>query len=439
MIKTQFITLIFFLLSSRAWAVKASLISWHSLQDDKYLKIHLNFDKKIDYSFLKKEKANSHVYYVPHAINSKFGERQDLSHLLAISFWIKKYKSGLRFKFYPRGVKNLKTRLIHNRKTLEILFLSPYLSRTEIDPLGENFVVCIDAGHGGQDPGAHGSYSDEKDVVLKIARILKQEINSKPNLKAYLTRDSDYKILLEDRGKVNDYAGADVFISLHMNASVASARGFEIFYISKKGALDYKTKSLKVDVPEILATKKEKTQKILNEILDDLIQNETMNDSALFAQSLAFEMKKIKSRRNRGVRREAFVVLKNIETPSVLIELGFITNKSDEKYFNKKSSQREMSKKIATGVVNFLKKYKSLPKVSGNSFYEKLKRPIISRYPKFIIEYKNYTIKSGDTFLKIAKRFKISYSKLKRANPTIKPDRLYVGKILKIPNILKNK
>lgn len=437
MIRFSFYILLLSVFTMTGVCSKARLKSWHTVEDDLYLKVRLNFDKKIKYSSFKIKKNGAHVYTVPNTVNSRFSKRQDLSHLLAVSFWVTKYKRGLRFKFFPRGVTDLKSKLINNNKTLEVTFPSPYLSRKQIDSKSEKFVICIDAGHGGQDPGAHGSFSDEKDVVLKMSRVLRDEINSRPGLKAYMTRDSDYKIMLADRGKINDYAGADVFISLHMNASVPSANGFEIFYISKKGAKDYKTKSLKKNIPNILATKKEKSERILNEILDDLIQNETMNESALFAQALAYEMKKVKSRRNRGVRREAFVVLKNIETPSVLIELGFITNKKDEAYFNSKSSREEMSKHIADGVVNFLKKYKSLPKTLGESFYKKTMRPIVTKYPKVNVEYLDYKVKAGDTFLKIVKKFKTSFSKLKRANPKVNPDRLYVGKVLKIPKLLQ--
>ncbi|MCO4782579.1 MAG: N-acetylmuramoyl-L-alanine amidase [Candidatus Cloacimonetes bacterium] len=437
MFRYSLILFLFIFFGTTTYSAKARLLSWQTLEDDLYLKVQLNFDKAIKYSSYKVQKNHAHVYTVPNAVNSRFSKRQDLSHLLAISFWVSKYKRGLQFKFFPRGVEKLSSKLINKNKTLEVTFPSPYLARKQIDKRSENFVVCIDAGHGGQDPGAQGSFSNEKEVVLKMSRALRDEINKKPGLVAYMTRDSDYKIMLGDRGKINDYAGADVFISLHMNASVPSAHGFEIFYISKQGAKDYKSKSPKKNIPKILATKKEKSELILNEILDDLMQNETMNESALFAQALAYEMKKVKSRRNRGVRREAFVVLKNIETPSVLIELGFITNKKDEAYFNSKSSRQEMSKHIANGVVKFLQKYKSLPKTVGDSFYKNTQRPIITKYPKILVEYIDYKVKRGDTFLKIAKKFKVSFSKLKRANPKVNPDRLYVGKKLKIPKIIQ--
>ena len=379
-----------------------------------------------------------HIFTIPNSFNSKFSKRQNLSHLLAISFWIEKYRGGLRFKLYPRGVEKLQAKLIHNQKTLEILIPSPYLSRKQIDPEGNKFVVCIDAGHGGQDPGSQGKSDDEKDIVLKVSRNLRDVINALPGMVAYLTRNSDYKIELPDRARVSNYAGADVFISLHMNAiDNPKPNGFEIFYISKKGALDHKKVSLKTEKIDILSTRREKSQNILQQILIDLQQNQTVNESALFAQSLAYEMKKVKSRRNRGVRRDSFIVLKNIETPSVLIELGFITNKKDLDYFKSKSSRIEMCKRISQGVINFLKKYKSLPKESGTSFYKDSKTPILTKYPKFVVEYKRYVVRPGDTFLKLVKKFKVSYSRLKKANPKINPDRLYVGKTLKIPNIIQ--
>jgi N-acetylmuramoyl-L-alanine amidase len=424
------ILIIFSWFLSAGFLFGAVELTHYEMEDSNdYLKLRFNFFSSVpNYKVIEQKSKRRHLIRIPKGRSRFVKGRQDLDHLLGISFHVKNRKKYLDLVIYPRGPVPIEVNTLNNKKTIEVTFKNFYPRREELDPEGDKYVVCIDPGHGYPDPGAEGKNSTEAQINLLVAKQLKKELSSRAGVVAFLTRETDYKIKLEDRPKISDRASADVFLSLHLNAFMPKIRGFEIYFLSEAGA----TQSVQANVStsdSVQDSKEQSSKNILNKIILDMQKNSTVNISSLLAQSVSKEMGKIKGLRNRGVNRAAFVVLKTIKTPSILIEQGFITNLQDEKYFLSKQGQEEASERITDGIIKFLNQQNLRPKLPN------LVEPrcIVTRVPKEIPALDFYKVKPGDTLIKIAQIYNISYKSIMSANPGLKPSRIPVGKKLKIP------
>jgi N-acetylmuramoyl-L-alanine amidase len=231
----------------------------------------------------------------------------------------------------------------------------------EIRPKGTK-VVVIDPGHGGEDPGAIGpKRTMEKEIVLKVGEKIVHLLNQHKETQAFLTRKGDYFIPLEERIKIAREYGADLFISLHTDGSFnPQVRGSSVYCLSLSGATD--------EAAKILADK-ENTSNILggaflrptafakdpnlNQILLDLMQNNSMKESFRLAENLLENLKAVNSLKYTSYRQANFIVLKAPDIPSVLVEMAFITNKEDERLLN----LNDFQEKIAKTLSNTIKKY----------------------------------------------------------------------------------
>lgn len=231
----------------------------------------------------------------------------------------------------------------------------------EIQPKGTKIVV-IDPGHGGEDPGAIGPRKTmEKDIVLKVGEKIIQLFNNQSDIKAFLTRKGDYFIPLEGRVKIAREYKADLFVSLHTDGSFnPRARGSSVYCLSLTGATDEAAKILanRENMSNILGGAFLRPVSLskdpnLNQILLDLMQNNSMKESFRFAELALDEIKKINQLKYQTYRQANFIVLRAPDIPSVLIEMAYITNKEDEKLLNKNDFQE----KIATSIVNSIKKF----------------------------------------------------------------------------------
>lgn len=216
------------------------------------------------------------------------------------------------------------------------------------------WVVVIDAGHGGQDPGAislGGVY--EKQITLAMARALREEVKALRRYKVVLTRNSDRFIRLRDRIAIARAAGADLFISLHADKGQSSAtRGLSVYTLSER-ASDAEAAALaerenKVDLIGGIKLAGE-TPEVTN-ILIDLIQRETLNDSAQVASMLVSELNDATLLLPRTHRFAGFAVLKAPDVPSVLIELGYLSNAADERLLLSTEHRRTLAKRIARAI-----------------------------------------------------------------------------------------
>ena len=224
----------------------------------------------------------------------------------------------------------------------------------EIRPKGTKIVV-IDPGHGGEDPGAIGpKRTMEKDIVLKVGEKVVHLLNQNTETQAFLTRKGDYFIPLEERIKIAREYGADLFISLHTDGSFnPQARGSSVYCISLSGATDVAAKILadKENTSNILggaflrpaAFAKDPN---LNQILLDLMQNNSMKESFRFAEDLLEDLKTVNPLKYSSYRQANFIVLKAPDIPSVLVEMAFITNKEDEHLLNSNDFQGKIAKTL---------------------------------------------------------------------------------------------
>ena len=225
-----------------------------------------------------------------------------------------------------------------------------------------SFTVVIDAGHGGHDTGAiglaHGTR--EKDLNLSVAQQLAQKISNKyPEVKVLLTRSTDVFLPLQKRADIANKNHADLFISIHTNAAEnKNACGAETFILGTDRMED----NLDVAMRENAVMKMEDDQTVYqgfdpnsieSYILFELMQNQYMDNSLAFAELVQSQFVGTLKRANRGVRQAAFWVLLKSACPSVLIEMGFLSNADEEKWL----ASEEGKKGIVNGIFNAFEKY----------------------------------------------------------------------------------
>lgn len=222
--------------------------------------------------------------------------------------------------------------------------------------------IVIDAGHGGKDPGASGTLTKEKFITLNIALKLGYYLNiNYPNINVIFTRKGDKFIPLRERCEIANRNKADLFISIHANASYNSKiHGTETYTLGlhkTKENLDVAMKENSVILFEDNYSKKYNgfdPNKATSYIIFNLMQGVTLDKSVTLAQHVEDEFKNSNNRHSRGVRQAGFWVLKGATMPSILIETGFISNKDEEKYLCSESGQDN----IALAIFNAIKKYK---------------------------------------------------------------------------------
>jgi len=218
-------------------------------------------------------------------------------------------------------------------------------------------VVVIDPGHGGVDPGAlapSGAY--EKDITLAAAKIFKRRLDATKRYDVYLTRDTDTFIRLRDRIAIARAKGADLFISLHADSLPRRAvRGLSVYTLSEKAsdkeAADLADKENKADLIAGIDLTTESAN--VTNILIDLAQRETMNESARFAGDLVGELRSVSKVLPRTHRFAGFAVLKAPDVPSVLLEMGFLSNPQDEKALTSATYRARMADSLVQAVNRF--------------------------------------------------------------------------------------
>lgn len=252
------------------------------------------------------------------------------------------------------------------KKNLSILFLFTILTLTSFSPLGQHSykvrTIVIDAGHGGKDPGCHGTTGIEAKITLAVAlelgRIIKENM---PTTLVYYTRMSDKFVELHDRASIANRNSADLFISIHCNSGPSVVHGTETYVMGTHLSEDN------------LQVAKRENEVVLSEsdykknydgfdpkspqahILFSLYQNAYIENSILMASKIENQFEKRLGRNSRGVKQAGFLVLWKTAMPSVLIELGYLTNAAEEKYLTNKTNQVY----LASGIYRAIKEYKT--------------------------------------------------------------------------------
>ncbi len=225
----------------------------------------------------------------------------------------------------------------------------------------KKFTVVIDAGHGGKDPGALGASSFEKNIALAVALELGKFIkDSLPDVKVIFTRKTDVFVELHKRAQIANKARADMFISIHCNSSTAKhAHGSETYVMG----LHANARNMGVAQRENQVIAKEEDNTVyegfnLNSpetrILLENFQSAYLLNSANLASKIQSEFKNSVKRHDRGIHQAGFIVLWKTNLPSVLVELGFISNLDEERFLKNKTNQKE----VAQGIFKALKDYK---------------------------------------------------------------------------------
>ena len=216
-------------------------------------------------------------------------------------------------------------------------------------------IVAIDAGHGGQDPGAIGPGGTyEKNVVLAIARELARQVDATPGMKAYLVRNSDVFIPLPMRGQLARKAKADIFISLHADAAEnRNARGSSVYVLSLKGASSQRARWLadKENASDLIGgVRLQQVDNTLGSVLLDLAQSGNMRASEDAADQVLSGLKRIGNNHKPNIERANFAVLRTSDMPAMLVETAFISNAEEEKRLKDPAYQRNVAAAVLDGV-----------------------------------------------------------------------------------------
>lgn len=234
--------------------------------------------------------------------------------------------------------------------------------------------IAIDAGHGGEDPGARGANgSHEKDITLAVAKKLKEKIDAEPNMRGILTRDGDYFIPLHGRVVKARNMRADLFVSIHADAFVTpDARGSSVFALSERGATSASARYLaKIENESDLiggVSLEDKDPNLARTLLD-LSQTATINDSLKLGKSVLGNIGKINKLHKGSVEQAAFAVLKSPDIPSILVETAFISNPEEEQKLNDEGYQYQLVGAILTGIKKYFASNPALAKTKVANEY----------------------------------------------------------------------
>lgn len=239
-----------------------------------------------------------------------------------------------------------------------VLTFSSFVVNDEGD-LANKFVVVLDAGHGGKDPGNLGSGYKEKDIALKVVLAVGKELEKNPDIKVIYTRKTDKFIDLFVRGKIANKAKANLFVSVHCDSHHTQAYGAGTFVLGlhrnktnfevakKENAVIFLEDDYKKNYEGFDPNSPESAISIL------LGQEEYLDQSIYLASLIQNNFANKLKRKDRKVKQAGFIVLHQTVMPSVLVELGFLTNKKEGAFLNSKKGQQDMSKAIAKAVLKY--------------------------------------------------------------------------------------
>jgi len=225
-------------------------------------------------------------------------------------------------------------------------------------PDARDLVIAVDAGHGGEDPGAIGMYGTrEKDVVLAIARELALKINAEPGMRAVLTRNGDYFVPLRDRMRRARAQQADLFVSIHAD-SIRDRRvdGSSVYILSQRGATDEASRWLaeRENASDLIGgVSLDDKDDVLASVLLDLSQSASLSASQVAAERVLRELNRVGEIRKPQVQQARFMVLKSPDIPSMLVETAYISNPQEELRLRSAPHQAKLAAAIHQGVHDY--------------------------------------------------------------------------------------
>ena len=277
-------------------------------------------------------------------------------------------------------------------------------------------VVAIDAGHGGEDPGALGRRyrTREKDVTLAIARELARLVAQTKGMRAVLIREGDYYVSLRERFHKARAQQADLFVSIHADAVPGrQASGSSVYVLSEKGATDAMAKFLadRENAADLIGgVSLNDKDDMLAKVLLDLSHTKTLQDSLTLGGDLLTELKHVGPVHSERVRQAGFMVLKSPDVPSVLVETAFISNPTEEKKLRSPKFQR----RVASGIYKGIKRYAA-----------RLAQPVHSAE-------RSHLVRRGETLAAIARKYDVKVDTLRVVN-NLTDNEPAIGRRLYIP------
>jgi N-acetylmuramoyl-L-alanine amidase len=297
-----------------------------------------------------------------------------------------------------------------------------YKSVEQLKNKMRDVVIAIDAGHGGEDPGARGRYGTrEKDVVLAISKRLAALIEKEKGMRPVMIRKGDYYLGLKKRTQLARQSGADLFISIHADAFRDSrVKGSSVYTLSRRGASSEAARWLadRENSADLVGGVELKTKDdMVASVLLDLSQTATQQASYEVAEKVLGQMRQVGKTHKRKVQRAGFVVLKSPDVPSILVETAFISNPDEEKRLKSAAHQQLLAESILRGIRTY---FRSAPP-PGTLLAHNINNPPIK-----------HVISRGDTLGMIVKRYHVSVNSIRNAN-NLSGDLVRVGQVLEIP------
>ena len=301
---------------------------------------------------------------------------------------------------------------------------------TEIDSENRDIIIAIDAGHGGEDPGAVGPKRVyEKDVVLAISKELERLVNANPGYRAVMVRNGDYYINHKARRDKARRERADLFVSIHADGFKSpQAKGASVFALSRRGATSETARFLasKENEADLIGgaggVSLEDKDDVLASVLVDLSMTANLARSLEVGDSVLKNVSTVTRLHKRQVEQAGFMVLKSPDVPSILVETGFISNPEEEQKLNNIFHRKKLADAIFKGIEDY---FYNAPPVGSLVAWQKANG--MGKSGK-----REHVISRGDTLSGIALRYKVSINQLKEANG-LQTSTIRVGQKLTIP------
>jgi len=289
---------------------------------------------------------------------------------------------------------------------------------------GRDVMIAIDAGHGGDDPGALGKFSYEKNITLQIAKRLQRRIKQQSGMDAFLIRTGDYYVNLNKRSELAFKGKADFLVSIHADGFTSSQpSGASVWILSDRRANSEMGRRMERHEvhSELLGGKGESTDTassvpFLNKVFFDMSKANSMQVGSDVGDLVVKELKQITKLHKKKPVGASLAVLKSPYIPSILVEAGFITNHREERLLNQADYQTKVANAVYKGIYRHFRQ--SPP---HDSLFAQKKRVI------------KHTVRSGESLSILAQRYSVSSSELKSHN-RLKSNSLRIGQVLKIPS-----
>ena len=290
---------------------------------------------------------------------------------------------------------------------------------------GRDVIIVVDPGHGGHDPGAIGrARTREKDVALAVSRRLAALINAEPGMRAVLTRSDDRYLDHRKRMEIARHGKADLFISVHADAvEDRRAKGASVYALSMKGASDEAARRLaqrENSSSRVGGVALEDKDAVLASVLLDLSQSAAIGSSLEAGDAVMAQLARVGTVHRRKVQQAGFLVLKAPDVPSILVELNYISNPTEEKKLTDRAQQNKLAEAITSGVRKY---FYMNPPVDSRIAMDTRRTP--TRSVRHVIE-------RGDTLSELAERYNVSMSAIRNANK-ISGNNIRIGQTLQIP------